>query len=243
MTYTKKTFAKKIFKYSLIAVAIVVGLHLILQILNLLVFNGDNLAISELSNRFDLDDEQSLPTWFSSMLLATTSLAAFVAAWFEKNNRARRTLLGVIATIAGIFSIDEVATVHEYVLVLLHSEAFGNTQSTLLQNGWILIAPFVLIIGIALVWWIFRTLPRRTFVLLATAGFVFLLGSMAVEVVTNALSFGPFMSQGVLVAMEETGELVGVSIALLAIVDYIESNHAAGFAKAFKSLAASRNNK
>lgn len=241
MIHPKKTVAKKIFKYSLIAVAIVVGIHLILQILNLIVFNGSNVAITELSNRFDLDDEQSLPTWFSSILLATTSIAAFLAAWFATKHRSRRVLLTTIATIAGIFSIDEVATFHEYVLVLLHSQVFGNTESTLLQNGWILVAPFILAIGIALVWWIFRALPRRTFVLLATAGFVFLLGSMAVEIITNALSFGAFMSEGVLVAMEEAGELVGVTIALYGLIDYIESNHSAGFKQAFKNLIASRN--
>ena len=228
--------SKKIFKSLLIALAIVVGLHLLLQVLNILVFHQNNIAIFELSNRFDLDDEESVPTWFSSFLLAFTSLAGFVAAWFETKNRSRRALLITIATVAGIFSIDEVATVHEYVLVLLHSNVFGNTESTLLQNGWILVAPFVLIIGIALAWWIFKSLPKRTFILLALAGFIFLAGSMGVEVVTNAMSFGPFMSEGILVAWEEGFELLGTSLAIFALVDYIEGNHGKEIGKAVRHL-------
>lgn len=240
MKHSKKTVAKKIFKYTLVALAVVVGLHLFLQVLNLLVFKGDNFAIFELSNRFDLDDEESVATWYSQFLFIGIALTGLLAAWLETSSKPRRALWSTLAIIATVFSIDEVATTHEFVLTQLHVAAYGNSDSTLLQNGWIIVAPFVLAIGIALVWWIFRMVPKRTFILLATAGFVFLAGSMGVEVITNAMTFNAFTSEGILVAMEEGMELLGSTIALYAMADYIERRHGKHVGEAFKRIKAGR---
>jgi hypothetical protein len=80
---------------------------------------------------FDVDKEQSLPTWFSVMEIELAALIAFVigAAQSEHARRYRRrwVLLGVILT---ALSIDELASLHEpstaYVKKFIQSDAIAH---------------------------------------------------------------------------------------------------------------------
>jgi len=223
-TGAKQPFAGRVLRILLIAIAVVLFLHLIMQFLNLVVYHGYNEQVFRLSNRFDLDDESSVPTWLSQFLLLTIAVAAGLAAWLQKRKQPR-FIWSMVAVIALVSSIDEIATIHEHILWILHATFYGNTASTPLHNGWVLVAPFVLLVGGAVIFMLHKYLPRRTFWLLSIAGVVFVSGAMGVDIVTSSLHFSDFMSQGVLVAIEEGTELIGSALALYAIVDAIEREH------------------
>ena len=50
--------------------------HLFLQHLNLHVYDEKNAQVFEISNRFDFDDESSIPTWLSQFLYLYIGLSA-----------------------------------------------------------------------------------------------------------------------------------------------------------------------
>jgi hypothetical protein len=219
-----RSFAGCVLAVLLIALVVIISVHLLLQFLNLNVFHEQHGAVYELSNRFDLDDESSVPTWLSQFLLLVIACAAGVAAWTQRL-RAPRLLWGAITLIALVFSIDEVAILHEYVLEMLHTAFLGDTASNFSHNAWLVVAPFVLAGSCLLVWLMYRHFPKRTLVLLTIAGMVFVSGAMGVDIVTSSGHFSAFMSQGALVALEEGMELAGSMLALYAIVDYLERAH------------------
>lgn len=211
--------------------------HLLLQFLNLEVFYQQNGQIYELSNRFDLDDESSVPTWFSQFLFLAVACAAFLTAYLERNRPRRRIWLG-IGLLAVVFSLDEIATLHEYMLQTLHVILFQDAQPTAFANAWWLVGSVVVIIAGWTLWNIKKFLPIRTVTLFFVSGLIFWIGAIIFDGLTSFVPRESFLNQGVLVAIEETMELTGVALALYATLDYIERKHKRKISAALKQLTA-----
>lgn len=208
----------------LVATAAIVAVHLTLQYLNFVVHYQQVGQLYELANRFDLDDESSVPTWFAQVLFFAISLSAGLAAYLQTHKPSRR-LWGIIAILGLILSLDEVAGLHEFVLQSLHNVFFRDASPTGLANAWWIAAPFILLASGWLVWKMTRLLPRRTMALMAAGGAIFLTGAVAVDLLTSLAPRETFLNQGVLVAVEEGLELVGSVIVLYAAIDYLEKHH------------------
>lgn len=223
MQSTTKTvsFSARLFWILMGAVMFIVAAHFLLQYLNLVVYHQQNGAIYELSNRLDLDDESSLGTWLSQFLLLLVAVAAGLAAYLHKDTFKRR-LFGIVAGAGLLFSIDEVASLHEFVLQLLHVTFFQDAPPTGLNNAWWLVAPFIVIAGGFFLYKMMVTLPMRLTVLFAVAALAFLSGAIFVDMLTSVSDRETFIHQGILVGIEEMMELVGTVIALYALVDYLE---------------------
>ncbi len=234
-----RTFASRLFVGLVSVTFVLVGVHLLLQHLNLNVHDQQNGQIYELSNRFDLDDESSVPTWFSHLLLLLIAMSAAFAAWLHKPGAVRR-LWALIAAAGLVAAIDEIATLHEFVLQSLHVTFFQDALPTALQNAWLLVAPFVLLAFGWLSWKMWRLLPQRTFMLLVGAGVVFLFGAMGIDILTSISVRDAFLHQGLYVAAEESMELLGCVVALCAIVDYIEREKGLAVHRALGHLRSSR---
>ncbi len=225
-----KSEKKRPFSIRLLVVlsAITLGLlvlHFGLQYLNWVVFGQQQGQIYELANRFDVDDEVSVPTWYSQILLLFIGLAAFAAAYLSEKKAVAR-LWAVFGTIGVVYSIDEGSGLHEFVLQTLHVTFFEDASSTKSDNAWLIILPFVLLIAGWLVWSMIRYLPKRTMLLFVLAGFVFLTGAVGIDLLTSVTERESFLHQGILAGLEEALEIFGSIIALYAIVDYIEKIHA-----------------
>lgn len=211
--------------------------HLLLQYLNLNVFNQQNGQIYELSNRFDLDDESSVPTWFSQALFLVISASAFLAAYLEKLRPKRLIWLG-IALVTLVFSIDEIATLHEFTLQTIHVLLFGDSGPTGAANAWLVVLPFVGAAGLWLLWQMHIHLPRRTMLLFALAGTVFVVGAVGVDIITSTTARESFLNQGVMVAIEESFELVASIVVLYAVLGYLETAHGKRLSTAWSRLSA-----
>lgn len=221
MLKPKRSFARKLLIRLLVAWLVIIAIHLVLQHLNLNVYNEKNGFVFELSNRVDLDDEISLPTWFANILMFCIGVTAFFAAYLQRA-RAKRRLWSVIGVFGIVLSLDEAASTHEFALQSLHNVFYLDTAPEISRNAWWLVAPFILLVGLLLAWQTYKHLPRRTFILFFAGGLTFIFGAVLVDIVAAVTPTSLFIHQGVLVAIEEGFELWGSIVVLYAIVDYIE---------------------
>lgn len=227
--------ARRILIILLISTLVLAGLHLLLQALNLEVYHQQHGQFYELSNRFDLDDEASVPTWFSLVLFLLISVGAAFARYLEKNKDVRR-VWGLVALIALLFSIDEASGLHEFALQTLHVMFYQEAAPTESSNAWLLVAPFVLAAGLWMLWKMFQHFPRRTMILFGISGVIFLTGAMGIDLIISINERETFLNQGLMVAAEETLELLGMVMVCYTIADYIEQRHGRRFAKAVAQL-------
>ena len=232
---TKASFATRILWFLVCVTLITAGIHLLFQYLNLIVFSQQVGQFYELSNRFDLDDESSVPTWFAQLLFLAIGVSALMAAYLQAHKPARR-LWALIAAIGLIFSLDEISGLHERILQSLHVLFFQDATSTGLANAWWVVLPFVLLASVWLLWRAVYLLPRRTIRLFVVSGVTFLLGAVITDLLVVAAPRETFLNQGIFVAVEETLELLGTVIGLYAILDYLETQHYDVISKAIKQL-------
>ncbi len=165
---------------------------------------------------FDLDEEESLGTWFSALILFFASALTLFQARFPLNKLRRWHfcwwLLGIGFC---VLSIDEVAGFHEFVNTVVegtHWTTFG--------------AIVVLVTGLAFLPFMLK-LPFRTMVLFLAAGSIYVGGAVGVEYATlwheenrqlNTLGYNLWN------ALEEFMEMAGVILYIYALLAYIESN-------------------
>lgn len=168
-------------------------------------------VIEELLPRLSLSYEHNVPTWLASSLLLACALAAGAiargaASW-------RRHWWGVCA-VFGYASLDEAAQLHEHLGG--HLEAGG-----VLYFDWVIPAAAILAV-LAVVFLPFvRALPGPTRRRLVIAGAIFVGGAVAMELPLGWWTerAGPdSLGYGLIDWVEETLELVGASLALVALV-------------------------
>lgn len=223
-TNNKNYFSKKLLKILLISVFSLLIIHFFLQALNWIVYYQQVGGAYELANRFDLDDEASAPTWFSQLIFFAIGIGAILAAYLEKSKYLKR--LWMIIGLSGlIFSLDEVAGLHEFGLQTIHNAFFRNKPPSDSNNAWLIVLPFVLMAAAWLIIKTARLLPKRITILFAVSVIIFLVGAVAIDLVTSLVERESFLHQGILVGLEEAFELLGAVVFLYAIAVYLESEH------------------
>lgn len=227
--------ARKVLTWLLIVGGILLALHLVFQYLNL-SFDQKQGQVYEISNRLDMDDEVSVPTWFSQFLLISIALAAWLASRFEAHT-GRRKAWRLIALIGLLFSIDEVGGAHEFVLQSAHLIYYGEVAPTSVLNAWWLILPVVAVAATWLLWWLWRILPKRTVWLFMLAGAIYLAGAIGFEVGGIDFNKASFGYQGLAIGVEEGLEMLGAIVALYAIIDYMETHLGGRLSGLRKALA------
>jgi len=202
------------------AVAILVLLHMSMQFCD-----GRNVcgAWTEFSLRrryiFDLSSEGNIPTWFSVVQLAATSLALLVTFFVHRGKgRLPWLMLGVLFL---YLSLDEATDLHGlWINAVPESMSLRGVRSGF---DWVLPGSIlVLLVGLSFLPWL-RKLPRRTAVLFFIAATTYVFGGMGLEAV-GAFTYLPDpSSNNILYALiataEEALEMIGVTIMLYAVLD------------------------
>lgn len=165
---------------------------------------------------FDLDEEEALGTWFSTLILFLAGLLSLFQARYPAT-RANRWhpcwwLLGIGFC---LLSLDEVAGFHEFVNTVVeftHWTTFG--------------AALVLVVGVLLIPFL-RTLPRETMLLFLAAGAIYVGGAIGVEWATiwyqendRLDTLGYNLWNG----LEEFMEMVGIILYIYALLAHIANN-------------------
>jgi hypothetical protein len=170
---------------------------------------------------WNLDEENNVPTWFSSMLLALAGFGLIFIGVLKYEERDRHSWQWfAIALIPLFLSLDEMAQLHEALSSPL-SEEYGF--SGLLHWAWVVVAlPVVGVLTVLFLPFI-RRLPRRTVLfLLAGAGTVF--GGGVILEMFEGWWVDVNGQGGVIifsmVTVQEVMETTGAIIALYAVMDY-----------------------
>lgn len=172
---------------------------------------------------FSLSEEANVPTWYSSVLLLSCALVlAFIAAAKVHEHARFRAHWIVLALIFVYMSIDELAQIHEW----LNEIAALRGHHGVLYFAWVVPAG-ILVVVFALGYVRFLlALPRRTRLLVALAGVVYVGGAIGVELVLGKwadLHGEDNLTYAWIDALEETMEMAGSSLFLYALLEYVAS--------------------
>ncbi len=169
----------------------------------------------KLGEWFWVDQEGNFPTWWSGSVLVTAGVLHLAATWIARRTRARAVLAwAVLATLALMMSLDEVAQLHEY-----GNTRLGAAGATLfLSYPWLVFGIPLGVAAIAVVVVSAIRLPRVTRVLEVVAIGLFFLGAVGLEAVGDAV-----LSRGlgasvleVVQHLEEGVEMLGSSLMVVA---------------------------
>ena len=180
-----------------------------------------------LAPMFDMDNENSIPTLFSSLLMIIISfLCALIAKIFKSSNKFRYyTWLG-LAIIFLFLCIDEFVSIHEHFTDPVREYL---NLSGLLYFSWIV--PYTIIVAIISIIYLpfLLTLHRNIRWKIALATIIFLSGALGME------SLGGYYFElnnhikdvifALLATIEEMLELSGLVIFIYALLSYINMEH------------------
>lgn len=183
---------------------------------------------------FFVDNESSVPTWYSSAALALAAALLAVIALTKFQARGKqgddgttaadkfRWHWAALAALFALLSLDEIAMFHELPIQPLR-ETYGT--GGIWYYPWVGLGMlFVTLVGLAFARFLLH-LPRRTRYLICAAGTAFVGGAIGVEMVSGW--FADRLSEqsplyAVTVTIEELCEMLGVVIFIHALVDYLQ---------------------
>ncbi len=172
---------------------------------------------------FDVDEEDSFPTWYSAIALFITSAVLWINARAHRQSNSPLRLHWYGLALGFLFlSVDEIAGMHE----TLNSE---------IEMSWAIPGGIVaLLVGVAYLSFLTK-LPRHTAVWFVVGGAVFIGGAVGVELFTEPYlendeldSLGYYLWNG----LEEGMEMAGVLIFLRALLQSMKG-HAPSLPLAF----------
>lgn len=193
---------------------------LLMHIANRAFGEATDIALFEMAmDKFHLDAEQNIPTWFSSVLILLAGLGVGGLAWHEKRIGSKDAWrYAFLAVVLFYMSCDESARLHEMPAESLRERL---NLTGLLYSGWILVAAvMVLAVGFLMLPLVKRASPRLRWAALVGAG-VYLTGAIGGEMIGSLMvaDYGKPSFQYFLVStFEETCEMVGMLIFLTGVL-------------------------
>ncbi|WP_449278385.1 hypothetical protein [Leucobacter sp. GX24907] len=170
---------------------------------------------------FEFTNEHNIPAWIASMLWAALGVLGIALAMASRSGRIGFAALGVIGLFA---SLDEYAMIHERLSAV--GDRLLPDQLTSSIGAWVIPGLVVaLIVGAVLLRFVLH-LPRRVRNGLFLGAAVFLVGALGTEALWWAVmdrasgEVTPLML--VLSAIEENLEMLGVAIAISALISLLE---------------------
>lgn len=167
---------------------------------------------------FNLNQETSIPTWFSQSLLLMTTVFLIAVSRKVKEYRKHWSTLGVIFL---YLSIDEGASMHELTVAPLRQ--LLNVEAGIFYYSWVLLFGFLaIVIGLFYVRFLLH-LPRKTRLIFIIAAILFLAGGIGMEMVGGSLAAKAGESgvmYSLVVAIEEYLEMSGVILFLYGLLGY-----------------------
>lgn len=166
-----------------------------------LVLNWINYKVEEvpwlLLQLFELDEENNLPTWFSSFVLLNNSVVLVLAAHGVTSHRMHWQILAVGFL---VLAMDEVAGLHE------------TFHSSIDDNWTLYAAPLVALVAVGFVPFLL-SLPRKTAVWFVIAGALYVGGALGVEFLAQDMD-EESLDYALAVALEEGAEMSGALLFL-----------------------------
>lgn len=187
--YSIKLSAKE-YSVSVLALALVlVAVHLGLYIYHYQVEELPWL----LRQLFDLDEENNIPTWYSSFLLLNN--AFFLYLYSTQKDVVKRGYWGLLAAGFLLLALDEVAGLHE-------------TLNTAIEMNWAILGGIgVLFLGVLFVPFLLA-IPKRLALMFMLSGLLYVSGAILIELLGEDLDSDSLI-YALTVSLEEGLELIG----------------------------------
>lgn len=168
----------------------------------------------------DLDRERSLPTWYASIQwFCVAALLWGFAMGHVSRSKPSSWLLLLLPAVFVLFSLDEIAQIHEGIGVLLDNLGLIGPRGLgpLAKTGvWFIVIgiPFVIAFGVLIAaLWPYLRGSRRAFTKLVGGMALFMVGAIGVEALSNLVVAGSFLAS-LQVLVEETIEFVASTVVL-----------------------------
>ena len=184
------------------------------------LFNRQALVFQML-DFFDLRQEGNFPTFYSVLLLFTSSILLFGISIRQKNSESPTVLWLILGVIFVFLSLDEMTEIHETI-----DHSFLRVKfnfSGYLINAWVV--PYsiaVFFIFLIYLKFIFK-LPRRIAILFVISGAIYVLGAIGFEMIGGRQY--ELHGRGIIVislgTVEEFLEILGISIFIYSLILYI----------------------
>lgn len=209
-----------------VAMAVVVGAGVAVEVLHEYVRLGDYKAIVPL---FSLSYEQNIPTWYSSALLFSCSAAlALIAAGSRREGAPFVRHWWGLAAAFFYISLDETACIHE------NAGRFMKLHGVFYFSWVIPAGVIVAAIGLAYIRFLAH-LPKRPRIQFIVSGVIYVGGALFMELPLGywteregSRNFG----YAAIDAVEEGMEILGATLFLLALIEYI---HTRGYRPVFSA--------
>jgi hypothetical protein len=167
------------------------------------------------SNLFNLNAENNVPAWFSSAILLTVAIYAYLIAQQETaHTRKHRKLWLLLAVLFVLLSMDETIALHEMAGGIL--ERHTGQLTGVLRFAWVIPGViFCAVVGglfIRFVW----DLPAGIRGQVVAAGLIYVSGALGMEMVDGAIyaRFGHSALYVALTILEETFEMCGTVLCI-----------------------------
>ena len=227
--FSGATFAVSPKKLAIVLILLVLALlaaHLATQYL--WFFKGHEYQLGFL-RQFDVDEENNIPTWYSSSALLLSAILLTVIGLTNKQGGKPYAYhwLG-LAAIFLYLSLDEAASLHEMTHYLLNPRlaAIGYFHGLLRWSWAVFGAIFVLIVGAIYLPFV-ATLPTQTRRLFVIAGILYVGGELGMDMLggRHAYFYGEKnFTYGMLVACEEGLAMLGNVVFIYGLLAYLASS-------------------
>ena len=177
----------------------------------------------QLLDTFDLNEEQNIPAWYSTIILFVCSLILYIIT-LEKNQQRDRYYRHWLwlSIIFAYLSLDEAISIHEdFKLRFLFAK-----DHILYDDSW------VIVLGILVAIFVFSYrrfifhLPSSTKKMFIVSGFIYVFGSMGMEIVgsfTQEFYGKASMVHATATTVEEFLEMMGIIIFINTLLSYLSS--------------------
>ena len=186
---------------------------------------GQDLYIKvfeELVELFDLDSENNLPTWYSTISLFFCSIILLLIGLFKKNVGDKFYLHWIILSIIfTIMSLDENIQLHEKTIDPLRN--FFNS-SGIFYFAWTIPAIFLLFFLFFFFLKFLINLPKKSRILFLFSGSIFITGSIGGEFVGGyyvSLFHQENLVYALITNFEEILEMTGILFFIYSLLDYM----------------------
>lgn len=223
---------KKIIRFFILVIVSITLANIVIQYSKFFLGYDSLLGLSRLLN---VDNENAIPSWYSSitLLICSTLLALIFAIKKQQNDRYTNHWKG-LSIIFLYLSLDEAASIHE---ILIEPLRHSLKLSGFLYFPWV-IAALILVLIVAITYWKFLfSLPTKIRWLFMIAAAIYVIGAVGMEMVggaflsTNLASVSMEKSTGwhgmgfqLILAVEELLEMIGIGVFLYALMRYISAN-------------------
>lgn len=210
-----------------IVIVALVAAALVVETIRYIIYAGEPVPQGGILMSYaDMDNEDSIATWFQGLHLALAGLLA--GAWARHDPRRVRWGWWVLGALFFAMSLDELTSMHEKFTGPLRQ--LLDVDSGPLLFAWVVLGIVVAgVFAVVMVPFLLR-LPRPTALRLAVAGAVFIAGALGMEMVGGLIAGSVGMdtlTYRLVIIGEETLEMVGTLLAIRAIGLHFQGRAAA----------------